>query len=241
MPLAMNPATACNCGQSRHLNPTSACRRASREASARAAWWAVVSVTRTRLSSKVEPFASVEVVLATYRLQSRDPSLAAILFGMDRTAMQAALDRVFDQALVFHGFTAYMRDYELITYSVADPKTGIAPAFDSYLFRYCVEASITSSLTPKTWADSLDERLIDHEAGKDLDGYVWGVKWQALYPGARLSEDSEKADKWARAVGIPFHEAVIEGNGHKIVLIFSDLAVARGLKPGYAPFTVQES
>ena len=158
---------------------------------------------------------------------------------MDRNAMQAALDDVFDQALVFHGFTDYMRDYELITYSVADPKTRVAPSFDRYLFQYCVEATITSTLTPQIWAASLDERLIDHETGKDLDGYVWGVKWQSLYPGAKLSAKSEKADQWTRAVGIPFHEAVIEGNGHKIALIFSDLMVTRGLQAGYSPFIVQ--
>lgn len=152
--------------------------------------------------------------------------------------MRAALDDVFDQALVFHGFTDYMRDYELITYSVADPKTGIAPSFDRYLFRCCVEATITSTLTPPTWAVSLDERLIDPETGKDLAGYVWGVKWQLLYPGGTLLARSEKADQWARAVGIPFHEAVIEGNGHKIALIFSDLVVLRGLPDGYSPFTV---
>jgi hypothetical protein len=160
---------------------------------------------------------------------------------MDRAAMQAAFDDVFDQALVFHGFTDYMRDYELITYSVAAPSTGIAPSFDRYLFRYCVEATITSTLTPRTWADSLDEQLIDHETGKDLDGYVWGVKWQVLYPGASLLDESDKAEKWARAVGIPFHEAVIEGNGHRIVLIFSDLLVTRDLQAGYSPFTVQGS
>ena len=158
---------------------------------------------------------------------------------MDRAEMQAALEDVFDQALVFHGFTDYMRDYQLITYSVADPRTAITPSFDSYLFRYCVEATITSTLTPRSWANSLDERLIDHEAGKDLDGYVWGVKWQALYPGISVSTESKTADQWARAVGIPFHEAVIEGNGHKIVLIFSDLIVSRGLQSGYSPFTVQ--
>jgi hypothetical protein len=157
---------------------------------------------------------------------------------MDRNAIQAALDDVFDQALVFHGFTDYMRDYELITYSVADPKTGIAPSFDRYLFKHCVEATITSTLTPQTWAVSLDERLVDRETG-DLDGYVWGVKWQALYPGGSVLAESEKADQWERAVGIPFHEAVIEGNGHKIVLIFSDLVVSRGLQAGYSPFTVQ--
>jgi hypothetical protein len=29
----------------------------------------------------------------------------------DAVTMQAALDEVFDQAVVYHGFTDYMRDY----------------------------------------------------------------------------------------------------------------------------------
>lgn len=77
---------------------------------------------------------------------------------MDRAAMQAALDEVFDQALVYHGYTDYMRDYELITYAVADPRTGIQPSYERYLFRYCVEVTITSTLTPETWRQSLDDR-----------------------------------------------------------------------------------
>ena len=31
----------------------------------------------------------------------------------------------FDQALVFHGVTDYMRDYEVFIYATADPRTGI--------------------------------------------------------------------------------------------------------------------
>src|SRR5207245_10575281 len=124
-------------------------------------------------------------------------------------------------------------------YVGADRKTGTAPPVGRYRVRDCVDATITSAIKRGTWADSHDERLIDHETGKDLEGFVWGVKWQALYPGATLSAQSETADEWARAVGIAFHEAVIEGNGHKIVLIFSDLVVSRGLQAGYSPFTVQ--
>jgi len=114
---------------------------------------------------------------------------------MDRDAMQRAFDDVFDQALIFHGFTDYMRDYEVITYSTASPSTGIAPAFDRYLFQYCVQAKVSSSVSPAT------------------------------------------ADLWSREVGIRFHEAVIEGNGHHIELVFSDLAVTP-LEPGYSPFIV---
>lgn len=156
---------------------------------------------------------------------------------MDRYEIHRAFDDVFDQALIFHGFTDYMRDYELITYATAAPRTGIQPSFDRYLFRFCVRADVTTTLTPETWRASLDERLIDHETGKDLDGYVWGVKWQVLLPGMRLLDESETANRWARELSMPFYEAVIEANGHRIALVFSDLDVTT-VRPGYAPFTV---
>jgi hypothetical protein len=162
----------------------------------------------------------------------------SILRPMDRDAIRRAFDDVFDQALIFHSFTDYMRDYEVITYSVADPRTGIQPAFDRYLFRYCVQADVKSTLTPDIWRRSLDERLIDHETGKDLDGYVWGVKWQELYPGMRLLDESAAADQWSQQLGMPFHEAVIEANGHRIDLTFSDLTVTPVL-PGYTPYEVK--
>jgi hypothetical protein len=154
---------------------------------------------------------------------------------MNRAAIQTALDDVFDQALIFHGFTDYMRDYEVITYSVADPRTGIQPSFDRYRFRYCVEASVITTVSADNWRKSLDERLIEYATGVDLDGHVWGVKWQCLYPGGKVLAESPTAERWAEAIGIDFHEVVIEANGHKISLVFSDLEVT-SVEPGYAPF-----
>lgn len=46
---------------------------------------------------------------------------------MDREHLQEAFDEIFDQALIFHGFVDYMRDYDLYVYATADPRTGIAP------------------------------------------------------------------------------------------------------------------
>jgi hypothetical protein len=34
---------------------------------------------------------------------------------------------VLDQAIVFHGFADYMRDYEVFIYATSDPRTGIRP------------------------------------------------------------------------------------------------------------------
>jgi len=92
-------------------------------------------------------------------------------------------------------------------------------------------------VTPETWRVSLDERLIDRASGTDVDGYVWGVKWQCLYPGAAIVADSPRARTWSQAVGVDFHEVRFETNGQNIALVFSDLVVT-AVKPGYAPFVV---
>ncbi|MEV6107446.1 hypothetical protein AB0M28_22465 [Streptomyces sp. NPDC051940] len=130
-----------------------------------------------------------------------------------------------------------MRDYEVIVYLTADPRTGILPAYRRYLFRHCVEATCRSAVPPTTWKTSLDERLITYETGVDLDGFVWGVKWQLLYPGASIVTDSAVAAMWTEAIGLDFHEVRIETNAHDLRLVFSDVAVSE-LTTGYAPFTV---
>ncbi len=159
---------------------------------------------------------------------------------VDNSGIQAAFDDVFDQAIVFHGFVDYMRDYEVLIYATADPRTGIIPEHLRYRFTHCVRATVTSSLAPGTWKRSLDERLIDHELGRDLDGYAWGVRWQELYPGMRLVPDSTEARRWSDELGIPFREALIKANAQNISLVFSDLTV-QAIDPGYAPFTVPGS
>ncbi len=107
-----------------------------------------------------------------------------------------------------------MRDYEIFIYLTADPRTGVAPQHLRYRFTHCVRATITSALPPDTWKRSLDERLVDYEKGRDLGGYVWGVRWQVLYPGMKLVTGSTDAERWSRELGLPFYEAVIETIGH---------------------------
>lgn len=156
---------------------------------------------------------------------------------MDVAELQQALDEALDRAVVYHGFTGYMRDYEVIMYMTADPRTGIAPAHLRYLFRYCVEADCRTTVRPEIWHDSLDDRLIDYETGVDLDGYVWGVKWHALWPGGQIVADSARAAAWTAAIGIDFHEVSLPTNAHELNLVFSDLQVNE-LEPGYQPWSV---
>jgi hypothetical protein len=155
---------------------------------------------------------------------------------MDPVLLEQQLDDAFDTAVVHHGYTSYMRDYEVIVYATADPNTGIEPTHLRYLFKYCVEARCETTVRPDVWRVSLDERLIDHETGVDLDGYVWGVKWHGLYPGATILPESETTRRWRQAVGIDFHEVRLETNAHSLTLVFSDLQVTQ-VPMGYAPFT----
>lgn len=157
---------------------------------------------------------------------------------MDAAVLEQMLDETFDHALVHHGYTNYMRDYEVIVHATADPRTGIEPSHLRYLFRYCVEAHCKTSVPAETWRVSLNDRLIDYKTGVDLDGYVWGVKWHCLYPGARLLPESDSTRRWSKALGIDFHEVRFETNAHNLTLLFSSLQVSE-VPLGYAPFVVE--
>ncbi len=130
-----------------------------------------------------------------------------------------------------------MRDYDVFVYATADPRTGVAPEYLRYRFIYCVRAVITSALSPEIWKRSLDPQLVDYDQGRNLDGYVWGVKWQALYPGMKLVRDSVDARRWSHDLGLAFHEASIETNGHNLSLVFADLVVD-AVATGHVPFVV---
>ncbi|MET8278852.1 hypothetical protein [Micromonospora sp. NPDC005174] len=156
---------------------------------------------------------------------------------MEIGRLSQALEEIFDGAVVHHGYTDYLRDYEVIVHVTADPRTGIPSVHLRYLFRYCVAAEVRTAVSPDTWRRSLDERLTDPEIGPDLDGFVWAVRWQPLYPGAEVVTDSERARSWSDEIGIPFHEVRFEMNAHTLALVFSDLEVTE-VGEGYAPFTV---
>ena len=129
-----------------------------------------------------------------------------------------------DAALIFHSFTPYMRDYELIVRFAGSTDTV------SYLFKFCVEANVKTTVRDDAYKKSLDDRLIDYRTGVDLDGYVWGVCWSELYPGWTLVKPSETTRRWTDRIGIDFHEVFIEGDAVSLQLMFSELAV-RTLEP----------
>lgn len=148
------------------------------------------------------------------------------------------LDELFDNELVYHGFTCYMRDYELIVYRSTDPRSGIAPRHLRFLFRICPEVSVRSEVQPEVWSQSIDDALLSqHHVTMQSEGYIWGVQCQELYPGATVLGDSERAHWWAGQVGVEFYEVEISANAHRISIVFADLQVEE-LAVGYTPFAV---
>ena len=152
--------------------------------------------------------------------------------------IEQAFSDVFDQALLFHSFTDYMRDYEMV-FAAAAPSTGIPPEHLRYRFRNCVFAETSSTVRPEVWNRSLDDALIDFESGVDVDGFAWGIGWQNMYPGARLVDESRRAGEWATRLGLGFHEAQIATEAHLVTLVCSDLEVAT-IDAGFTPFRVTE-
>jgi hypothetical protein len=163
--------------------------------------------------------------------------------AVDADEIRRALDEVFDQALVFHAFADYMRDYDLYIYATSDPRTGIEPEHIRYRFTHCVRATATTAVRHDVWPRSLGDEFTDHEEWLRFgapEGFVWGVKWQGLYPGMRLMPESDETREWSSLLGLPFHEVLIETNGHNLTLVFSDLRVST-VPPGTATFVVPAS
>jgi hypothetical protein len=149
---------------------------------------------------------------------------------MNAAEIQRALDEVHDLSLMRHGYTHHSRDYELLVRRHGDPRSGMSSTDLRYLFRYCVEADVRTTLGPRVWRASLDDRLTDMDTADGIDGHVW-VTWQDLHPGGTVVRSSERARRWVESVGIDFHEIVIESNVHVITLIASDLQVVE-VDPG---------
>ncbi|MFY1620977.1 HalD/BesD family halogenase [Micromonospora sp. WMMD736] len=158
---------------------------------------------------------------------------------MDAQQVQAAFEDVFDQALVFHGFADFSRDYDLYVYIGAAPSIGVVAQDLRYRFTHCVSAVTTTSVSPEVWRRSLDDRLTQPDGADvdELDGFVWGVRWQVLYPGLSVVADSPEAAEWSERLGMDFFEVLVETNTHTIRLIATDLVVT-ALDAGHTPFAV---
>jgi hypothetical protein len=147
---------------------------------------------------------------------------------------------LFDQAITQHGFTLYLRDYDVIVDRIAPVlKGGVDAAADRsnyvearyrYRFTHCVAATADTKVSDETWRVSWDDHFTELAAWKragEPEEFVFGVRWADAYPGGQLVQDSALARDWSERLGRTMHEAVIETNTYTLRLVFHDLHVTR--------------
>src|SRR5690348_8639492 len=133
----------------------------------------------------------------------------------------------FDAAVVRHGFVDYMRDYEVIVASRDGP-----PHTDlhRYLFVGCVEAVCRTSITPEWFVRSLPDDFVlsgpDYPDKNDPEGFIWGVRWAAAFPGLTYLTDGDRAREWTERLGQRMHEVLLETNAYALRLVFADVRYA---------------
>lgn len=83
--------------------------------------------------------------------------------GVNESQLREAFDDVLDQAVVFHGFADYLRDYDVYVYATTDPRTGIIPEHMRYRFTHCVRATVTTAVRRDVWSESVGDEFTDYD------------------------------------------------------------------------------
>ncbi|HLP80586.1 MAG TPA: hypothetical protein VK141_01180 [Nitrosomonas sp.] len=137
-------------------------------------------------------------------------------------------ESIFDAAILKHGFTDYMRDYELIVQCRIDQELDIVY---KYHFIGCVEAHYETAFGSdykKSLSDnhvlSLDEDFPVEEEPEE--GFFWGTRWAGVYPGLQYIENGDRALYWSKQLGRIMHEVTIETNVYFLRLVFADIRFA---------------
>jgi hypothetical protein len=142
---------------------------------------------------------------------------------VNSSEIQEVLERgqLFDGAIVRHGFTLYLRDYDIVAYF------GQGPQY-LYRFSHCTFAEVITSVPDDVWQRSWDDTFIDYSEwvkSGEPNGYVWGICESIVYPGAKYIGESKLAQEWTTRFGKSMHEVIIKTNAHNFRLVFHDLSV----------------
>src|SRR5262245_48375694 len=122
------------------------------------------------------------------------------------------LDResIADATICRHGFTDYMRDYDVIVGARNGP-----PNTDLHRYQFigCVEARYETVLE-KWFNQSISDDFVlsgpDYPEKDDPDGFIWGVRFSVPQVGFEYIENGERAKYWSEKIGRKMHEVVVE-------------------------------
>jgi hypothetical protein len=133
----------------------------------------------------------------------------------------------YDAVITRHGFTDYMRDYDLIV----GARNGL-PNTDvhKYQFLGCVEACCETKLG-KDFELSISDDFVysgpDYPNKPDPYGFIWGVRFAETWVGGlKYIDNGERAKYWSKVIGRNMHEVSIETNAYSLHLVFADIRYA---------------
>jgi hypothetical protein len=131
-----------------------------------------------------------------------------------------------DIGIMSHGFTPYMRDYDVV-FEALWGKTKWADAKGTYRLRFthCPEVSTLTALSDAAYKQAWSDDHINFEqwiaAGKP-DGYVWGASWSMAYV-----DDSPSAKQWSERFGRAMHEVLIVTEAYRLRVVFHDFTLTK--------------
>lgn len=131
----------------------------------------------------------------------------------------------FSGALIIqHGFTDYMRDYEVIVV------VRYGPPFDDvhrYQFVGCVEANTRSAVAPAVFGQSIGDGFVyagpNYPDNRAPDGFVWGLRFSTSHWGMIPVEESALATSWSKSTMLRMNEVRIDTEAFHIQLVCSEL------------------
>lgn len=114
-----------------------------------------------------------------------------------------------DAAILRHGFTDYMRDYEIIV----DARNGL-PNTDLHKYQFigCVEVHYQTRVSPLIFTESLPDEFgdsgPDYPEKEDPDGFIWDVRYLTAH--WVYLEESDRSKYWSKVMKREMHQITIE-------------------------------
>lgn len=139
-------------------------------------------------------------------------------------------ESITDAVILRHGFTDYMRDYEIIVGARnGPPNTDV----HKYQFIGCAEAVCATQLVrtfhepASIFNQSLADEFVfagpDYPEKEDPDGFIWGVRFAEVISGWDYAENGKRAKFWSEALGRKMHEVSVCTNSYRLELVFADV------------------
>jgi hypothetical protein len=133
---------------------------------------------------------------------------------------------MFDTAILRHGFTPFMRDYQVLTEVSWERLKGQF----LYRFTHCPVAQVETRVRDDVWRSSWGDEFTEYsawQAAGEPEGFVWGVEHSVAYPGLKLEKRSSLAAQWSKRLGREMHDVTVETEAFHLRLVFHDLVVRK--------------